>query len=76
MDIHIEIDQLLLFLSIVVMGSAISWFWFKKGVKTGWDSAMFSLEEECIVSIDDETLEVKRVSDKQYHDFKRQTETP
>ena len=74
MEIYIDFKDIGLFLSIVVFGSAHSWYWFKKGLKRGWDDSMYSLAEEGIVDIDEETFEVKRVSDREYKKYKESAE--
>lgn len=71
MDIHIEIGRVLLFLSIVGIGSAISWYWYRRGVQHGWDDSMYQLCESGYIDIDEETLEIKRVSDHQYKQYQK-----
>ncbi len=72
MDIHIELDQVLLFVSIVIAGSLQCWYWYNKGIKRGWDQACWSLAEVNIIKVDDETLEISRVSDKEFKKFQRE----
>lgn len=76
MDIHIDLNNIGLFLSIVVFGSAHSWYWFKKGLKRGWDDLAFELGNAGYIDIDDETLEIKRVSDREYKKYKENIEFP
>lgn len=66
MDIHIELDQVLLFVSIVIAGSLQCWYWYNKGMKKGWDDSCYALTSVGIIKIDQETLEISRVSDKEF----------
>lgn len=64
--LEISWDDIKLFLAIVVIGAGHSWYYFNKGKKFGWDQSIFQLESAGYLKVDDETLEVKRVSDKEY----------
>ena len=54
MDIHISLDQLGLLVSIVVLGVASNWYYFRRGRMIGWDSAMYELCDSNLIDIDDE----------------------
>lgn len=60
MDIHIDLEDLKMFATILVLGVGTNWYYYNKGLRRGWDDAMFSLEDENIIEIDDETGEIKR----------------
>lgn len=72
MDIHIELDQILFFIALVVAGSLQSWYWYNKGKKIGFDMSCYLLEDVGIITIDQETLEIKRVSDKEFKKIQRE----
>jgi hypothetical protein len=69
MDIHIDLNDIGLFLSIVVFGAAHSWYWFRKGLRKGWDDLAWSLSDENIILVADDG-EIKRVSDNEYRKYK------
>ncbi len=69
--LEISWGDIMLFLSIVVSGVCHGAYQYNKGKKRGWDSAIFSCEESGYLKVDDETLEVTRVSDKEYNRLKQ-----
>lgn len=69
--LEISWADIMLFLSIVVIGAGHSWYYYAKGKKRGFDSAMWSLTDAGYLKIDDETLEVTRVSDSEYKKLQR-----
>lgn len=60
MDIHIDIEQVKMFAAIAIAGSVYGHYLYTKGLKKGWDDLAYSLLEENIIDIDDETGEIKR----------------
>lgn len=71
MDIHIGLDQLGLLVSIVVLGVASNWYYFRRGRMIGWDSAMYELCDSNLIDIDDDG-EIKRISDREFQKRKAQ----
>lgn len=74
MDIHIDLEAVKFFVVLVIAGSLYGWYCYKQGIKVGFDDAMYMLQEEFIVKIDDETLEVSRVSDHEFRKYKEEYE--
>lgn len=73
MDIHIDIDTLKFFIALLVSGICYGWYCYKRGLKVGWDDAMYELERSGYLYIDDEG-EVRRYNDKEYRDIIRESE--
>jgi hypothetical protein len=69
MDIHIDLEAVKFFVVLVIAGSAYGYYVYRKGLIRGWDNAMYSLEEEGLIHIDDDG-EVLRVSDKEYKEYR------
>ena len=69
--LEISWADIMLFLSIVVIGAGHSWYYYTKGKKRGWDDSLYLLAESGYVKINDETLEVTRVSDNEYKKLQR-----
>lgn len=65
MDFHIDLETLEFFVALVIAGGVYGNYLFNKGIRIGWDNAMYTLQEENIISINEEG-EVYRVNDKQY----------
>jgi hypothetical protein len=70
MDIHIDSEQLKLFFAIVIAGAVYGQWLYRKGLRHGWDQSIYSLEDAGFLQVDEEG-EVKRVSDRQYKEYKR-----
>lgn len=64
--LEISWDDIKLFLAIVVIGVIHGQYCFYRGKKRGHDDSLYLLEESGYLKIDRETLEVSRVSDKEY----------
>lgn len=71
MDIHIDLEQIGFFISLVVIGVASNWYYYNKGLKKGWDNLAFELESELLIEINDDG-EIKRLSDKEFQKRKLQ----
>lgn len=71
MDFHIDLDTIKLFSVVVIAGSIYGHYLFKKGIKLGWDDAMYSLESAGLIQIDDNG-EVLRLSDREYNKIKKE----
>ena len=65
MEFYISLETIEFFITIVVAGVCYGFYCYRNGLRRGWDNAMYTLEEEGIISIDD-TGEVARVDDKKY----------
>lgn len=77
MDINISIgwEEIKFFLALVVVGAGYGYHCYRTGIRKGFDDAMYTLEYEGIVKIDDETLEVSRVSDNEFRKFQKECES-
>lgn len=73
MDIHIDLETVKFFVVLVIAGAGYGYYVYRQGLMRGWDNAMYSLEEEGLIQIDEEG-EVLRVSDREYHNFTKQEE--
>jgi hypothetical protein len=73
MDIHIDIDTIKFFIALLVSGIGYGWYCYKRGLKVGWDDAMYELERSGYLYIDEEG-EVRRYNDKEYRDIIRESE--
>ncbi len=76
MEINISIgwEEIKFFLALVVAGLGYGYHCYRTGIRKGFDDAMYTLEYEGIVKIDDETLEVSRVSDNEFRKFQESLE--
>ena len=68
--IEIPWEEVWFFLALVVSGAAYGMYCFYRGKKVGFDDAMYTLQLEGFVNIDEDTLEVTRMSDRQYKEYK------
>jgi hypothetical protein len=69
MDIHIDAEQLKMFGAIVIAGALYGHYLYKKGLRLGWDDAMYCLSDAGMIEVDEDG-EVKRISDVQYRKFR------
>ena len=72
MDIHIDLDNIKLFCSIVFLGVINGYFMYRKGLKRGWDDLAYELTMSGYIDINDKTLEITRVSDIKYKKFQQE----
>lgn len=64
MDIHVDIESLKMFFTILVLGVGTNWYYYHKGMKKGWDNLAWELEDSGIIDVDDETGEIKRAANR------------
>lgn len=72
MDIHVDLDTVKLFCSIVVFGALNGYIMYRRGMKRGWDDLAYELSLSGYIDINNETLEISRVSDMKYKKFKQE----
>lgn len=73
MDIHIDLETVKFFVLLVISGVGYGYYCYRNGLKRGWDDCAYALESSGVIEIDDDG-EILRVSDRDYHEFKRQEE--
>lgn len=71
MDIHIDLEAVKFFVVLVIAGSLYGYYVYRQGIKIGWDDAMYTLENEGLIEIDDEG-KINRVSDTQFKKFQQE----
>lgn len=69
--LEISLEDIKLFLAIVIAGAVYGQYLYHKGKKRGWDLLAWELTDAGYLKIDEETLEVSRVSDKEYNRLKQ-----
>lgn len=70
MDIHIDADQLKMFVAIVIAGAVYGQYLYRKGLRHGWDNLAYLLDDESIIRVGQDG-EIKRVSDREYNKYKQ-----
>ena len=73
--IYLEIswEEVKFFLVLVVVGVCYGYYTYRQGMRRGWDSAIYGLEDAGVIHVNDEG-EVCRISDKEYKNIQRELE--
>lgn len=67
--IEISWEEIKFFIALVVAGACYGYYVYNKGLKKGWDDAIYSLEDAGVVYVDEDG-DVCRVSDRDFEDYK------
>lgn len=73
LTIEISWEEVKFFIALIVSGSLYGWYCYKKGLKRGWDHAIFALEDYGFLSVDD-SGNVIRMTDKEFRDYQESVE--
>jgi hypothetical protein len=66
--LEISWEEIKFFIALVIAGSLYGYHVYRKGIKRGWDDAIYTLEDAGVVYVDD-AGDVCRVSDKEFREF-------
>lgn len=66
LTIEISWEEIKFFIAICLCGIGYGYYCYRNGVRRGWDESCYQLFDSGFINIDPETLEVTRVSDKEF----------
>lgn len=71
--IEISWEEIKFFFALCIVGSLYGWHCYKLGMKRGWDSSIYSLEDAGFLYVDDDG-QVIRVTDKEFREYQESVE--
>jgi len=67
--LEISWEEIKFFIALVIAGAGYGAYTYYKGKRVGFDDAIYQLRDVGIVDIDDETFEIRRVSDREFKKY-------
>ena len=68
LTIEISWEEIKFFIALIIAGSLYGYHCYMRGKKTGFDDAMYLLESEGLISIDDDGR-IGRVTDREFREI-------